>query len=136
LTSQLCFCQSGYPKKLVVGKDTVIGLTLEQVKIINEVKIDRDKYKDMYDTCMSQKSKRDTAIAELVAVKESLLQERVISEDLQQKQASIVIGLEKDIKQRDKKLKWAKIKSSLLVSTTTLGVVGTVTFLTLFFIKR
>ena len=134
--SQLSFSQSGYPKKLVVGKDTVIGLTLEQVKIINEVKIDRDKSKEMYDPCMVQKQKRDTAIAELVAVKESLLQERVLSEELQEKQASIVIGLEKDIKQRDKKLKWAKIKSSLLGSTTTLGVVGPVTFLTLFFIRR
>ena len=35
LTVKLSFCQVGYPKKIVINKDTIIALTIEQVKAIN-----------------------------------------------------------------------------------------------------
>jgi len=41
----LAFCQSGYPKKVIYNDDTVVLITISQIKIVNNTKIERDKLK-------------------------------------------------------------------------------------------
>jgi hypothetical protein len=46
LTVTLSFSQNSYPKKVIVGKDTTVIITTDQVIKINEIGYERDFYKE------------------------------------------------------------------------------------------
>lgn len=97
---------------------------------MNQVYIDKQQYKEIADTCEVQKAKRDTALAGCEKINNSLLAERNISDTMHAMAADIVIGKDKEIKKRDKKIRKLNIKSAVLGTLGTmsaLGVVGTVT---------
>jgi hypothetical protein len=44
----LGICQGDYPRKVVIGKDTVVAISLIQLGTINGTFVDADKYLDLY----------------------------------------------------------------------------------------
>ena len=47
------FCQDNYPKVVVLGPDTVVTFSKEQVKSLAITKLERNMYKEMSDSCYS-----------------------------------------------------------------------------------
>ena len=50
MTSSLVLSQNGYPKKIIIGKDTLTAFTFEQIKQINLVKFNLDECKQIQDS--------------------------------------------------------------------------------------
>lgn len=54
LTSTLCFSQSSYPSKLVVDGDTLVCITVDQLRKLNTLLMDRLEYGELNDSLYVQ----------------------------------------------------------------------------------
>lgn len=54
LTSTLCFSQSSYPSKLVVDGDTLVCITVDQLRKLNTLLMDRLEYRELNDSLYVQ----------------------------------------------------------------------------------
>lgn len=102
--------QNGYPKRIVWKTDTLNCYTDKQVLKINQVYLTGQENKELLDTCIVQKYKRDTVIKDLISVKESLLKERKKSEDVNKTASSIIEEQIILTEKQKRKLKWEKVK--------------------------
>lgn len=53
LMTKLAICQNGYPKKVVIGPDTVVAITQDQMKIVNKVHISLQECREINDSLFS-----------------------------------------------------------------------------------
>ena len=49
----LIFCQGNYPKIVVLGNDTTVVFSKDQVKSLAITKLERNMFKEMSDSCFS-----------------------------------------------------------------------------------
>ena len=49
----LIFCQGSYPKIVVLGNDTTVVFSKDQVKSLAMTKLERNMFKEMSDSCLS-----------------------------------------------------------------------------------
>lgn len=88
--------------------------------------------KELLDTCILQKAKRDTVIKDLTLIKESLLEERAKSKKANNIAEDIIKEVKVLNKKEKRKLKWTEIKAKVTkVTLTTVATISTVTALTL-----
>ena len=52
LTTISSYCQSNYPQKIVVNKDTVVAITVDQLQTANCLLSEREIYKSQLDTAI------------------------------------------------------------------------------------
>lgn len=52
--TKLVICQDGYPKKIVIGKDTLCALTIPQVDSVNKEHVKRKECNELKDSLLSQ----------------------------------------------------------------------------------
>lgn len=110
-----------YPKVIVLGKDTLTAITMDQVDSLNLLYINYDQCSEQLDSLESIKSTQDELISELE--NETDIQQGKIS-DLEQlilNQSTIIDSKDLQIQDRDKTIKKMKIKNKILG-----GVGGTI----------
>lgn len=110
LISLLSFSQQSFPKKLVIDRDTVCVISIDQLRLINGVFVDRDECNEVSSLLNSQIRRYE----DLVTKQDSLLMSS-------QRQVTLQEGVieEKDrwifndgviIKKHDKKIKFLKFQ--------------------------
>ena len=140
LLSSYSLAQTGYPKRITLDGDTVNCYTDEQVVKINQVYIQRNQYRELYDTCVEQNERRNIVIEELQRVNESFLKERKDAESVIMTGASIITEERILNKKQKRKVKFLKIKvkfvKGILSTATILASTAAVTFGVLYMIKK
>lgn len=138
--SSYSLAQNGYPKRIVWKNDTVNCYTDKQVKTINSIYIEKNQYKELYDTCDSQKDKRDTIIKELIAVKASLLKEREKSKVVIETGNNIITEVKVLTKRQKRRIHILEIKNKIikgvLYTISTVGVSTTIALGTLYLLNK
>lgn len=61
----MSYCQTSYPKKIVVGKDTVVAVTETQLKEINKTFLETEALKEETQVLKKTISEKDSVIADL-----------------------------------------------------------------------
>ena len=76
------YCQKNYPQKLVLGKDTVVCVTQDQVKTINYVFDERDFYKSQWDSLLVVDEIKDLLLNDYFSINKEISSDnmRLISE--------------------------------------------------------
>ena len=64
LIATLLFSQEPYPRKILLGKDTVVVITPEQVVLINELCEDGEFYEEQYNDALNALNKVDSICKE------------------------------------------------------------------------
>lgn len=64
MIATLLFSQSPYPKKILLGKDTVVVITPNQVVLINELCEDGEFYEEQYNDALKALYKNDSICKE------------------------------------------------------------------------
>jgi len=138
--SSCVLAQNGYPKRIVLSNgDTVNCYTNGQVVKINQMYITGKENKELFDTCVTQKARYDTAIMDLIAVKESLLKERQKSNIVISAGANIIKEQIVLSKSQKRKNKWLEIKSKftkIVLSTVTTVSLSSTLVLGLMYFKK
>jgi len=125
LIATVCVGQTnGYPKKIVIGTDTVVALTIAQVREVNQTYVDLDQCKEERDTLKSivnVHEQKDVVQEQQVKT----LQESILLRDSLVQEKEVQIGEYKDlIKKRERKIKVLRVKNFVLG----IGIIGTTTF--------
>jgi hypothetical protein len=108
------FCQSSYPKIVVVGPDTVVTFSKEQVKGLAITKLERNMYKEMSDSCYinAEVMKRKIEVQEQIIV--NFGKQLDLSDSIIQQHKSIEGILQNDILIKDDEIKRLRTKTWLL----------------------
>ena len=64
MIATLLFSQELYPRKILLGKDTVVAITPEQVVLINELCEDGEFYEEQYNDALNALNKVDSICKE------------------------------------------------------------------------
>ena len=64
MIATLLFSQEPYPRKILLGKDTVVVITPEQVVLINELCEDGEFYEEQYNDALNALNKVDSICKE------------------------------------------------------------------------
>jgi len=127
--SNLALSQNGYPKKVIVGKDTLAAFTFEQVKQINVVKFNLDECKQIQDSLFKKIELDSTLISTQIALNKSLKSEIGIQKDIISNHTLINLELNKTLDKAIKDNKRQRIKVGVLGGTTLVLSVTTLVLL-------
>ncbi|HNQ21084.1 MAG TPA: hypothetical protein PKI46_08495 [Bacteroidales bacterium] len=129
MMSNLALSQNGYPKKVIVGKDTLAAFTFEQVKQINVVKFNLDECKQIQDSLFKKIELDSTLISTQIALNKSLKSEIGIQKDIISNHTLINLELNKTLDKAIKDNKRQRIKVGVLGGTTLVLSVTTLVLL-------
>lgn len=114
--TKLSISQTGYPKKVIIGKDTVCAVTVAQLDSINSTYVDLDECRELTDSLNSQiknQDKRAVKQADALANAEHQVDNLTyINEEL----TNTVDRNEKMIKLKDNRIKWLKVQRVVLAT--------------------
>lgn len=128
LMNLYAICQSGFPRKALIDKDTVTIISIEQTKIINNVFVDRDECNELKDSLNSQLDNYIDLSEYQKAIissqdKEIGIQKKIVSE-----KDVIIQSDEKLLKEQNSKVEFLKLQRiALLISTLVLGITVIIT---------
>jgi hypothetical protein len=105
LTATLSFSQNSYPKKVIVGKDTTVIITTDQVIKINEIGYERDFYKEQSEIKENHILKLDQIIKDKDEKFNSLLTVNTNLVELTDSYKKNVESLKRQLTQEQKKAK-------------------------------
>lgn len=54
MITNLSFSQTGYPKKIIIDKDTIVAITAKQLQVVNSIKVNYDECKEIQDSLYAQ----------------------------------------------------------------------------------
>ena len=121
------FSQDGYPKKIVIDKDTVCAVTIAQLDSINKEHIDKKECYELRDSLNSQIRNH--------IVYENDQRQIIINQDkelyaknniIQQKDV-IIDSSDKLLKNQERKIKWLKFQRTFFpILGIAIGIIGTV----------
>lgn len=112
----LSISQSGYPKVIINGSDTIVAVTFEQMERLNIVKVERDYYAEFSDSLQSLLTAKNLAFVSLQQAKTALLTEVELNGKLIREQAAFTKDLKAELKELGIKLKWLrKVNRVLLI---------------------
>lgn len=122
LTSTLCFSQSSYPSKLVVDGDTLVCITVDQLRKLNTLLMDRLEYKEMNDSLYVQISIYEQLISNLnqeVNMQQSLIRNIQQQTDLKD---TLIKGVDREnvylkdkVKQKDRVIRYGGGLSVIII---------------------
>lgn len=123
LMTKLIFCQTVYPRKVVIDKDTVCIISTEQVRQLNNVFIDRDECNELKDSLNSQLNTYDKLTKAQQEVINSQDKEIVLQKKIVEEKDVIIHNDEKMLKKQGRQVTWLKIQRTVLAaSTLVLGI--------------
>lgn len=121
--TKLIFCQTVYPRKVVIDKDTVCIISTEQVRQLNNVFIDRDECNELKDSLNSQLNTYDKLTKAQQEVINSQDKEIVLQKKIVEEKDVIIHNDEKMLKKQGRQVTWLKIQRTVLAaSTLVLGI--------------
>lgn len=92
LIATLLFSQEPYPRKILLGKDTVVVITPEQVVLINELCEDGEFYEEQYNDALNALNKVDSVCKE---------QEKEFKKSIELNK-NLMVNLKRSYEMRDK----------------------------------
>lgn len=123
LIAQLTYSQNDWPKKILIGKDTLVAITIPQVKQMNMAFADLDFYKQLSDTFRLLNKYQEMTInkqGQIVSNYDSQLslKQSVINNDQQ-----VIFNFKELDKANNKKISWLKLQRNglLIISVATLA---------------
>lgn len=122
LMAQSLICQTVYPKKAVIDKDTVCIITIEQAKTMNVVFVDRRKCYELNDSLNSMIKNYDILVGQQQGVivaqdKEIQTQNKIIAE-----KDTIIRSDEKLLKKQNRKVGWLKVQRTVFATVAIISV--------------
>ena len=127
--SNLALSQNGYPKKVIIGKDTLAAFTFQQVKQFNIVKFNLDECKQIQDSLFKKIELDSTLISTQIALNKSLKSEIGIQKNIIDNHSLINLELNKTLDKAIKDNKRQRIKVGVLGGTTLVLSVTTLVLL-------
>lgn len=123
LINLLSISQTVYPKKAVIDNDTVCIISIEQVKTLNKVFIDKDECLELKDSLNSQIKTYDALVGEQKKIISAQDERIAINKNIIAEKDTIIESDEKLLKKQNRKLGWLKLQRTVLaVSTLILGI--------------
>ena len=116
--TKLSISQTGYPKKIIIGKDTGCVITITQLDEINSTYIDLDECKELTDSLKSEINNQDKRAIKQTAALENATQQIDALKVINEERKSINENDKKMIKQKDRKIKWLTLQRNILVGVT------------------
>lgn len=106
--------QDGYPRKIIIDKDTVCALTIPQVDSINIIIVNLDQCHELNDSLNSELANYGDLVNEQKLVIDSKDKELIIQKKIVSAKDSIIVLDEKIIKGHDRKVTWLKVQRTAL----------------------
>lgn len=127
MTSSLSFSQVGYPKKIVIGKDTVIAVTQKQVKQLNILHFDYKECNEIKDSLIANTKKDSILIESQKKYSVSLENQLSTQGKILLNTTDVNLQLNKDLKDAQKLYNRQKIKTGIVggMFTVVLGALVT-----------
>ena len=127
MTSSLSFSQVGYPKKIVIGKDTVIAVTQKQVKQLNILHFDYKECNEIKDSLIANTKKDSILIESQKKYSVSLENQLSTQGKILLNTTDVNLQLNKDLKEAQKLYNRQKIKTGIVggMFTVVLGALVT-----------
>lgn len=124
--SNLTFSQVGYPKKVVIEKDTVVAITNEQVKKINLAHLELQECNEIKVSLFDKITKDSLLIVAQKSYSESLLKEVDLNKSLLNNYKDINIELNKDLLKTKKLYNRERLKVGIFggVSVVLVGTIA------------
>lgn len=126
LLSNLAFSQVGYPRLIVLNKDTVIAITQRQMQLINNSHLSYLEEKEINDSLLVAVDSFQEALALEHYMISSYKEEVTIKDSSVKELEDIVLLQEKVIKQQKKEIRKLKVHKGLLATVDffLIGVIG------------
>jgi|688.fasta_scaffold487669_3 hypothetical protein len=129
MTSSLSFSQVGYPKKIVIGKDTVIAVTQKQVKQLNILHFDYKECNEIKDSLIANTKKDSILIESQKKYSVSLENQLSTQGKILLNTTDVNLQLNKDLKDAQKLYNRQKIKTGIVGGMFTVALGALVTLL-------
>lgn len=115
--------QEGYPRKIVIDRDTVCAITFPQVDSVNKTFVDLDECNELKDSLYSQIDTYGKLVEGQKQVIISQEKEIDIQKNIVSEKDNIIASDEKLLKKQNRQVQWLKIQRAILsVAVLTLGV--------------
>lgn len=128
LMSISVYCQSGYPKKILLGKDTVIAITPNHLKTINIEHVD---YMECSELLVLKNAVVDSMI-KIIALQDSvtsnLHQQISVKDNYISDKNTVIKALYNGTTARDKMIKKLQNQNTVLKVVTVIGIVSATIF--------
>lgn len=118
--TKLVISQGGYPKKIVINKDTLCAITIPQVDSVNKAFVNLDECNELKDSLFAQISTYDALVNNQRATikyqdKELDLKNKIIGEKdvIIQSDANKIKELKEEKNKFENKIKWLKFQRTL-----------------------
>jgi hypothetical protein len=117
------FCQSSYPKIVVIGQDTVVTFSKEQVKGLAMTKLERNMFKEMSDSCYSNAEimKRKIDVQEQIII--NFKNQLELSDSIIQQHKNIEGILQNNLQGKDEEIKKQKRRTSIAIGVAILTTI-------------
>ena len=127
MTSSLSFSQIGYPKKIVIGKDTIVAVTQNQVKQLNILHFDYKECNEIKDSLIANTKKDSILIESQKKYSVSLENQLSTQGKILLNTTDVNLQLNKDLKEAQKLYNRQKIKTGIVggMFTVVLGALVT-----------
>lgn len=111
--TKLVFSQEGYPRKVIIDKDTVCAISIPQVDSVNKAFIMNDKCKEEKDSLNSQINNYETLVEGQDRVIASQEKEIEIQKNISAEKDTIIASDEKLLKKQNRQVKWLKLQRNI-----------------------
>lgn len=117
---KLSFSQEGYPRKIIIDKDTVCAITIAQVDSVNKAFVNNDKCNEEKDSLNSQINNYETLVEGQDRVIASQGKEIEIQKNISAEKDTIIASDEKLLKKQNRQVKWLKLQRNVLAGVVAL----------------
>lgn len=116
--TKFCISQEGYPRKIVIDRDTVCAITFPQVDSVNKTFVDLDECNELKDSLNSQINNYETLVEGQEKVIKSQDKEIAIQKNIVIEKDNIIASDEKLLKKQNRRIGWLKVQRTILAITT------------------
>lgn len=118
MISQCCFSQTGYPRKILINKDTLVVLTTPQLKKVNMTFVRLDFFREMNDTLNSIISSYKTALSTQSDLNSSLQKQIDLKQTIIIQEEAVISNYKITEKKLERQMKWLKVQRNTFFVTT------------------
>lgn len=112
---KLSISQQGYPRKIVIDKDTVCAITIPQLDSVNIAYVNSDQCHELNDSLNSELLNYGDLVQQQKLIISSKDKELAIQKKISLTQDSIIVIDKAIIKGHDRKVTWLKTQRTILL---------------------
>ena len=112
---KLSISQQGYPRKIVIDKDTVCAITIPQLDSVNIAYVNSDQCRELNDSLNSELANYGDLVQQQKYIIASKDKELAIQKKISLTQDSIIVIDKLIIAGHDKKVNWLKTQRTILL---------------------